>query len=67
MRTHSYTDRQRLWKVMSRKMRRKEDAEFQARFEASLENNPEHEFFVVSMEEEATDEEIALRKKIGIL
>jgi hypothetical protein len=52
MRTHSHTDLQMLWKVMSRPIRDRADAEFEAEWHASNESNKEHSFFVVSVEDD---------------
>lgn len=51
-RTHSHTDRQQLWKVMSRPFTEYPDAERWVRFCESLEKNKKHRFFVISVTEE---------------
>jgi hypothetical protein len=51
-RTHSHTDRQQLWKVMSRPFRHKEDAEAWKEYVASFEKNKEHKFFIIQRERE---------------
>jgi len=52
MRTHSHTDLQMLWKVMSRGFKVKHDAEGWAEYCAHIEPNKEHSFFVVTVEDE---------------
>lgn len=52
MRTYSHTDRQQLWKVMSRGFAIKADAEQWKGFEESRSTNPKHKFFIVSKEDE---------------
>lgn len=52
MRTHSHTDLQMLWKVMSRGFKDKHDAENWAEYCEFIEKNPEHNFFVVTVEDE---------------
>jgi len=47
LRTHSHTDRQQLWKVMSRPMKHRTDAETWQSFCESQEKNPAHSFFIV--------------------
>ena len=45
-RVYSHTDRQLLWKIVSRPMKHEADAETWARFMESEE--PKHKFFVIS-------------------
>lgn len=48
LRTHSYTDRQQLWKVMSRRFAKSIDAWKYCDYLFSISDNPKHEFFVVA-------------------
>jgi len=52
VRTHSHTDLQMLWKVMSRGIKDKADAEDWAEHCADIEPNKEHRFFVVTVDDE---------------
>ena len=52
MRTHSHTDLQMLWKVMSVGFIDKHAAESWAEYCADIEPNKEHSFFVVTVEDE---------------
>jgi len=47
-RVYSHTDRQLLWKIVSRPFKNKPDAEDWAKFNESLE--PDYKFFVVTVE-----------------
>ena len=51
IRTHSHTDKQQLWKVMSRRMLDKCEAETWLDVLKDMETNPRHEFFLVTKEE----------------
>jgi hypothetical protein len=51
MRTHSHTDRQQLWKVMTRPMSSKQDAENHKEFLEETEGTKHHNFFIVSRED----------------
>jgi hypothetical protein len=52
MRTHSHTDLQQLWKVMTRRIADKHDAEFERDFAKKECKNPKHEFFLIEKWEE---------------
>ena len=47
MRTHSHTDRQQLWKVMSKGIIDKPDAQIMLDYVKSKEKNTKHKFFLV--------------------
>lgn len=47
MRTHSHTDRQQWWKVMSRPIQHKSDAEVWKSHCEQNEKNEKHEFFII--------------------
>lgn len=51
MRTHSHTDRQQLWKVMSRPIKSIFTAESELDYHQREEKNKEHQFFLVSKDE----------------
>jgi hypothetical protein len=51
VRTHSNTDRQTLWKVISRPFTRITDATQWKEFEESQEKNKKHKFFIVTIVE----------------
>lgn len=48
-RTHSHTDKQCLWKVVSRPIVRLQDAESWKSFMESEELNKRHKFFIIQM------------------
>ena len=50
MRTHSQTDRQTLWKVMSRPLKDMNTAEGELDFHRLCETNPKHKFFIIETE-----------------
>jgi type IV secretory pathway VirD2 relaxase len=52
MRTHSHTDRQQLWKVMSRGFPTRLQAETWMNWCEVNEKNKDHKFFIVFKEEE---------------
>lgn len=54
MRTHSQTDRQTLWKLMSRPIEDKAVAEGELEWHKLCEKNKKHNFFLVQMDESAT-------------
>ena len=51
LRTHSHTDKQMLWKVMSRPISGRNEAESWKDFCESQEKNKEHRFFVAELPE----------------
>ena len=51
MRSHSHTDRQQLWKVMSRPIKDEETARAWMDYVESMETNPKHKFFLIQKEE----------------
>ena len=53
-RSHSHTDRQMLWKILSRPFRDKHDANIWMDFCESMEKNKQHTFFIVSIEDDAS-------------
>jgi hypothetical protein len=53
MRSHSHTDRQQLWKVMSRRFADKWDANNWLDFVKDESTNLKHEFFLITKEEES--------------
>ena len=51
MRTYTHSDIKQLWKVMSRPMKNKQDAQGWLEWCEFSETNPEHKFFLVTREE----------------
>jgi vacuolar-type H+-ATPase subunit I/STV1 len=68
LRTHSYTDKQRLWKVLSRPIANRNDADVWLEVEKGRENNPKHEYFVVysSMDDDANFEHTDQKKTLEL-
>ncbi len=51
MRTYSHTDKQQLWKVVSRRIKNKNDAETWKELCEKTEKNKKHNFFIISKKE----------------
>lgn len=51
LRTHSHTDSQQLWKVLSRPFRDKNDAEVWRQHEECLGNKKKYTYFIIQVEE----------------
>lgn len=58
VRTHSHTDRQCLWKVMSRGFKEENEALLWMDYENGEEKNKDHQFMVVLMTASTEDETI---------
>lgn len=53
-RSHSHTDTQMLWKILSRPFKNKHDADIWKEFCEDMEKNKQHTFFIVSIDDDAS-------------